>query len=394
MGSHRFFRREFLAASLSIGALLVVGLQGLLPLTVSAATEATGRSVQLSSDADGATGVTYEFKFTATQNANAYVIDFCSNSSVIGATCTAPTGFTNAGMSLTSAETTAGDTATALGGSVSTIQIDQAVTAGQSVDMTINGLVNPTNPTDSSTGFYARLTTYGATSDTAGYTATSPGTYLDYGSYAMSIINEINVTGTVEESMLFCVANQTISADCGDANDTGHAPDVDLGVLSTDYTAPSTGSIYTQISTNAVNGAVIDLKSDATGCGGLELNGNTSSQCIAPVASGGFTSSNDVGFGVKTASAFTTASGAPNATGSLIPYTSSGYGTSAYNLNYSSGNTTGITSPYGDPFLETGSTPGTVNNENMALTFGAVASPNTAAGNYSADLDMIATGTF
>jgi hypothetical protein len=398
MGSHRFFSREFVAASMSIGALLVVGLQGLLPLTVSA-DEVTSRSIQLSTSAAAATDVTYEAKFTVNSAIQAYVLEFCDDSPVIGATCTAPTGFTDASATLTSAETTASDSLTAL--NASTMVIDQTVAGAGTADIIINGLTNPTNATDatSDNGFYMRVTTYASKTDTdisggsPTFTATTPGDYLDYGGFAMSIIPEINVTGTVQESMLFCVSGAAIDQDCGDANST--APDVNLGVLSTSYSAPSTGNIWTQISTNAVNGAVVDLKSDATGCGGLELNGNTSSQCIAPISSGtgGFGSSHEVGFGVETGTAYGTTSDT-NDTGSLIPYASSGYSTGTYNLNYASDNTTGITSPYGDPFLETGSTPGPVNNQNMELTFGAVASPNTAAGNYSANMDMIATGTF
>lgn len=52
----------------------------------------------------------------------------------------------------------------------------------------------------------------------------------------------------------------------------------------------------------------------------------------------------------------------------------------------------GVTSPFGDRFLETAEAP--ANNKNMALTFGVAASNNTPAGNYSADLSLIAVGTF
>jgi hypothetical protein len=61
-------------------------------------------------------------------------------------------------------------------------------------------------------------------------------------------------------------------------------------------------------------------------------------------------------------------------------------------MGYVSGDATGVTSTYGDPILDTAGAP--VNNMGMPLTFGASAANDTAAGLYSADLSLIATGKF
>jgi hypothetical protein len=54
--------------------------------------------------------------------------------------------------------------------------------------------------------------------------------------------------------------------------------------------------------------------------------------------------------------------------------------------------TDGVTSPFGDRFLETAGGP--ANNKNMMLTFGVGTSNSTPAGTYSANLNLIAVGTF
>ena len=89
-------------------------------------------------------------------------------------------------------------------------------------------------------------------------------------------------------------------------------------------------------------------------------------------------------FGVKTGAAV-----ADTGNGSLA--IGANYSSSAYKMNYVSGDTTGVTGVYGDEIY---STPGYANSLNMPLTFGASVSPKTPAGTYSADLSLIATGTF
>jgi hypothetical protein len=158
------------------------------------------------------------------------------------------------------------------------------------------------------------------------------------------------------------------------------------GVISLNSASVYTGTINTQISTNAVSGAVISLKSSAVGCGGLINSSNTSGCFIKPALQTGI-ANGEAKFGVKTAADNVDAT---NGTVRAVP--SSGYNDTTFALNWVTGDATGVTSTYGDPILDTDSKP--ANNRNMALTFGASASNQTPAGNYSADLSLIATGKF
>jgi hypothetical protein len=393
MGSHRFFRREYVAMTLSVGALLAVSAQGLLPLTVSAA-EISSSSVALSNDTVSATSVHYKVTFTPTSTAYGYILDFCDNSPVVGVSCTAPAGFDVTGVgdgSGTSPAATVSDFAS----SASTVKVVQALTASTPTTVELTGITNPNYATSSSTGFYMRVITYDNSTDLDAYDASTAeagaGGVQDTGGFAMSTVDQISVTGTVPETMLFCVSGTAINQDCDASTGSITVPNLALGtndILATN--APSTGSLYTQISTNAASGAVVDLKSNESGCGGLELVGSGACN-ISPAPSSGFNDStaDTPDFGIKTTTA-TATSGDSFATGALVPET--GYGTDHYYMDYVAGNGSGVTSPYGSPLLDTSGAP--VNNENMQLTFGAESSPNTPAGLYTATLQMIATGTF
>src|ERR1041385_6828465 len=82
--------------ALSAGVLAAVSL---VPLLTSRTAHAyglvTARSIKLSSSAQAATDVTYSTSFTiaTTSNVGGMVVDVCSNSPIIGDSCTAPTGF-------------------------------------------------------------------------------------------------------------------------------------------------------------------------------------------------------------------------------------------------------------------------------------------------------------
>lgn len=95
-------------------------------------------------------------------------------------------------------------------------------------------------------------------------------------------------------------------------------------------------------------------------------------------------------FGVKTAAA-TDTPGA-DALGGFQPVEESGYNDATFVLNYSEDNTSGVTSVFGDPFLDTLGAP--ASNKNMQLTFGASIDDTTPAGDYATALNMVATGKF
>jgi hypothetical protein len=390
MSSFGVFNRQVRRMGVLVALLVATIVPALVPSLVAAAT-VTDRSIALSSSSKSATDVTYELKFTPVAAADAFGIDFCNDTPIVGEACTAPTGMvTTSATSATAGFTDVDDVTN--GGNHNTLRVVSTSTmaAGTPVTVDIDHITNPST-TDP---LYARIVTYDggsatATTDAEAYTSTVPGTHKDDGGVAISITDTVGVSGAVLESMTFCAANQTITKDCGDAATTGHEPILKLGetVGGTKALVPgttSTGDIYTQISTNAATGAVVWLKSGVA-CGGLKRVG-VSTCDILPSTDG--IGANDAEFGVKTAATATdsdiNASGTYQATNS--------YNSSTYLLNWVSGNATGVSSTYGDQILNTDSKP--VNNKNMQLTFGAQANNTTPAGLYSADLSLIATGKF
>lgn len=367
-------RARFVA--LAVAALMMA----FLPV-LAAAAQVTTRSIELSSTSKAATGVSYTVNFTAPGAAGAFVVDFCSNSPVIGASCTAPGGMSAA----SAASTTSGFTDVT--GSASRVVVAGTINASDNVSVVLTGITNP-----SAAGtIYARIVTYDTKAHALAYASDDLGTgNVDEGGVAISITDTVAVSGAVMESLTFCASKKTIDANCTNTD----APVLKLGetvgdVVALVPTAVSTGVINTQISTNAASGAVVRLKSGATNCGGMLRAGAPSACNIAPALQTGI-AAGDAKFGVKTATATDTP--AVGANGAYQPVAASGYNNTTYALNYVSGDATGVTSIFGDPFLDTNNAP--ANNKNMALTFGASASNSTPAGTYSADISLIATGKF
>lgn len=351
----------------------------------ASAAQVTERSIKLSTASKAATDVSYQVKFTTVGAAGAFVLDFCSDSPVVGVSCAAPAGFDASGAASVSSGVTG------VTGSTSKIVVTKSLAATTAITVDITGITNP----DDAGPLYARIVTYNNATNAGNYTSTSLGTgVVDQGGLALSITDTIGVTAGVLESLTFCVASATITADCGNAS--SNLPTLALGetVGNTKALTPdalSTGTLYTQISTNALTGAVINLKSNAIDCGGLLRSGDEANCYIAPALTGGTIAAGQAKFGVKTGTASST-SGVTDATGTIQPASGSTYNNSTYELNYVAGNATGVTSVYGDPFLDTNNAP--VNNKNMDITFGASVSNDTPAGKYSASLSMIATGKF
>lgn len=357
----------------------------------ASAAQITERSIELSSSAAGATGVSYQVNFTpnASTNAGALVIEFCKNTPLIGEACTAPTGFSVASA------TAAGFTPDASPyTNANKITLTGTVTAGSAFTLTLAGVTNPTSSTDP---LYARIVTYDTTGDAETYTSTNIGSgSVDTGSVAIGITDKIGVSAAVLESMIFCVSKAVPTQNCGGvtAPTLTLGEDVGGGVIALSPSAVSTGDIYTQISTNAASGAIVRLQSNATSCGGLLRAGAAGACDITPALhadSFGDSSQGIAKFGVKVASAADpTGTGTPNGTFQVA--NGATYNGTTYEMNYVSGNGSGVTSTYGDPILDTAGA--AITNRNMKLTFGVSAANNTPAGKYSADLGLIATGKF
>ncbi|MBI3889427.1 hypothetical protein HY312_02535 [Candidatus Saccharibacteria bacterium] len=387
MNSFRILDRRWV----SVAAVFALLIASIIPALAFAA-QVTERSIALSNSSADMDNVTYQVNFTAPAAAGAFVVEFCSNSPLIGSSCTAPAGM----LTTAAASVSSGITAVDGTDAANKILVTTAITAGEAVTADITGINNPT----AAGPLYARIVTY--------TTATAAGDYptnladnavvRDQGGVAISITPTVGVSGAVQESLSFCVAKNEIAKNCDlDANDDGTndnpAPTLRLGqdvggTLALEAGVVSEGTIWTQLSTNAVSGAIVSLKS-ATACGGMNrLNVPTCD--IAPAVTGGVTANGAAQFGVKT-SAPTDGTGTGTANGTLR--TIGSYSTSAYYLGYTQGSlTNGVTSTYGDQFIDSDGAP--VNNKNMQLTFAATVTNQTPAGLYSTDLSMIATGKF
>ncbi len=376
------FKRQFGRISAAVGILLAAIAPALTPVVASAAT-VTGRSIALSSSVKAATS-SYEVKFTVPSTSGstgAFEIDFC-DTPTIGTSCTTTGGA--AGLT-TAAVADAVDTATSPAANSVKVVLATPVAAGASVDTTLTGIVNPTN----SGVAYARIATY--TDGSTHYYYTSPtsldsgGTHLDDGSVALNYTDGFSVGGSVAETMTFCASGAAISDDCV----TTTSPKVSLGTNGVLTTTPSTGIVYTKIDTNAVGGAVVSLKSDATGCGGLlrDGTGTPAQRCgISPVTTqGSVTAISGAEFGMLVGGL-----GGSSSTSTALESTS--YDGTHYYMNYQAGDASGVTGPYGDKIFNTSGGP--VDQGTANLTFGAAISNLTPAGNYSANFNLIATGTF
>jgi len=353
---------------------------------IASAAQLTERSIALSSSSVLAKDVTYTVKFTSVDEAAAFVVDFCSNSPVIGQACTAPADF-----DVTNVASVTPDFTDVADLSANTVRVTGAIAADEEITVALDNIDNPSvvGP------IYARIVTYDTAVNANLYTAINADDNgsgkVDDGGAAISINNTIGVSGAVLESMTFCVSKNEIEEDCTNVETPVLALGEEVGdVVALTPEALSTGSIWTQISTNADGGAVISLKSNAEGCGGLIRSSAPTACDIEPAFNTGITAG-QAKFGVRT-SAATDAIDAENTTGALQPVTGSIYNDTTFAFNYILGDATGVTSTFGDPFLDTDGNP--VNNKNMQLVFGASISNDTPAGLYSVDLGLIATGKF
>lgn len=363
---------------------------GLVPAFASAA-QLTERSVELSNSSKEMTGVDYTVKFTSgTTDAAAVVLEFCSNSPLIDTACTAPVGF-----SATSATAT-GFTPSQLD---PTSRANAIVLAGTIVDAgeTTIPLANVTNP-DNAGALYVRIATYETAENAEAYVSATASTLtgaVDQGSAAVSITDSIGVSAAVLESMTFCVSGIQIELDnCTTATPGGlTAPTLKLGednsgVIALDQAHLSEGSIYTQLSTNAVGGAAVNLKS-SNDCGGLKrANVSTCDIAAANTATGNAALGQArIGVAVDAADVAPGALGTYAIAGGGSPF----YSLADFKLNYTSGGASGITSPFGDPILQSVST---ISNKNAKLTFAASVNAQTPAGLYANDYSLIATGKY
>lgn len=297
-------------------------LSGLMPIVLfhqANAQQLTLRKVTISSSQPDLAGVTYDFAFTTatTSTIQSMIFQFCSRplgtctlpgtDSTPAATETidvhhtttsvgTPTGFTGA-TAFTEQTSDAGACTDADGGSgVSTMYcVTRTDTTSETAGARTFQILNVTNPIIAQTPtaknneeIYVRVTTY---SDTAFATK------VDEGTVAASIVNQLTVTGRIQERLVFCVfalddaagSSATVGTASGNqpkdcsAAEANVSTTIDLGVidnLAISYT-PENNNPPTDlgndrfgaaiVTTNASNGLAVTYYATAAGTGTNEL---------------------------------------------------------------------------------------------------------------------------
>lgn len=374
---HRVHRISL--AGLILSVLVALGLQLLVRPQNAFADQVGSRSIKMSNPVVNATNVNYLISFDISSsyggNMKSYIVDFCQEDPLPGDVCTAPVG-----LDLSSATAVGGNTAGwTIATTASQLKVSDAtgIAGGSTVSLELSGITNPSN-----TGtFFARIYTY---SDSAfgGYTdPQNIGNIVDYGGVALSITTTISLTAFVQEEITFCVSGTLMANNCfGETPASvtiGHgAPPI------VDGTQVDSNALYMQTSTNAQTGAQVRMKVN-NACGGMSSDGGIT--CPVPPAGSSAISFNPgtADFGMNVGPSI----GGLGAMNPTAPYNQNAATKFAMSINPASG----VTSTYGSQIADSGTGCSSVNN---ALVFAAAASNITAADTYSADLTLIATGTF
>lgn len=418
------FARVKKSGTLVIASVLVVA--SILPLLRPQKAEAygsiTSRKITMSSSATGSAAagqdVTYEVSFnvaTDAQDISGVVVDFCSNTPIIGDSCTAPTGFdlniTNLAINISSGLT--GFTKDTGDSDANTLVFTNAVTpynpgaAAPQVFTLGTGAVSDgvTNPTNSNTTFYARIITFTTAAGAENYDSATPGPgnvnnpgaeppVIDAGGIALSTAAQIVVTSKVQERLFFCVYTTGVGNNCTTKSGTTVTLGDTNGVL--DPTGPYVDkSAKYSITTNASGGAVIRLKGVTltSGSNTIDAIGGTPVASAATTEQFGFCTYQSAGSGLTADPVYdgdSVGSNPADCTGttqSAGTGTTGGAGTTDFAYDTSG---SGTTSTYGDDIAS--KIAGDYSTGTMVF-IGNI-SNTTEAGIYTTTLTFVATGTY
>jgi hypothetical protein len=271
----RLFDRRVGFSVGAVGLLFATMAPALIPAFASAGTITT-RSIQMSSGVPSATS-SYQVTFTpATTGLTDMIIYFCSNSPLSGQACTAPTGFSLTGATVTAGTGTTGaaldsttNDAANPGGTNHNVIAITGMTMGTSAStLTINGV---TNPSASNTTFYARIQTYSSEGvQSTAYNDASNGavngdldtTYTDNGSVALSTSNSLGVTAAVLESLSFCLYGDAGNVTSTTANETSDTS----GYLSGTSTNVGTINSHNLDQLGALTNSTVDDQGPGANC--------------------------------------------------------------------------------------------------------------------------------
>lgn len=417
------FRRPvaFLAA---LSVLVGAAAPALLGSVVHAAGQVTSRSIQLSDSAQSGnssitsgvgsgTNVSYKVTFTVATSANVggIVVDICDNTPLIGDTsCTYPTGFGWGNLSAAAATVSnitgtwtvtsyqAGGSSAALSQVIKLSNSAPATPSG-AVSFTITGVTNPSTASTPSSAhtYYARIVTFDTAANMSQYTTTGTtraatmANMIDNGGIALSLVLPITVTARVMESFALCIAKAAYTG-VACAGPTGtDTPSITLGHTANNILTSSqidTANIYTQISTNAVNGYSVYLRA-SNSCAGLSRDGGTT--CGIPAVNSGGATGAVITAGTAAFGALVT-DGTASSGGTGTNTAVARWKTTA--PTYIMDNTTAsdnVGYTYGSKIF---SAAGQANAVANTITFAATASSTTPAGIYTENFSLIGVGTF
>jgi hypothetical protein len=430
----KVYTRGWKLSRILVAAVLVVA--SLTPLLTTKKAEAyglvTNRSIQMSSSAAGAGSVSYLVSFRVATDATDFkgiVVDFCSNTPVLGDTCSGTVGTDVPNLTTSPTVTTTGAGVGNIGsgwtaddlnsGRTLTLTNTSAFNPAAATDyfFTITGVTNPSDVAGANTvgSFFARIYTFqnDATSNhPGGYTPTNLATNIpiDAGGVALSTAAEITVTAKVAERLVFCVYTLGDGNDCGEGGGSNVKSGTSValgdtnGVLSplgpyvSAYNStpnPDQGTRFS-ITTNASFGATVRLKGTT-----LTSGGNTISACTNQATCGSTPGTEQFGLclyqaagsglavdtfydGDSAGNTSTACSGSSNTAGTG---STGGDNSAAYTFDDSG---TGTTSTYGDDLgVKTAGDYSTAN-----ISFLGNIGNATQAGIYTTTLTFIATGVY
>lgn len=362
----------------------------------ASAGQLTERQITMEFSTAGLDDNDYVLSFDPATNGDvldAVVVDFCSNSPIIGAACTAP-----AGLDLTSTgnwthdgtvyTATVVDTNGATAGGNNRVEFVNAtgsdIDAGETVTITMNA----DNP-DAVGTFYARVYTYAESTD-KGLSATSIGTERDSGGIALSTTNDVSINARVQERLTFCAgtdADASATALC--ENLDGQI--IDLGVLaaSTINVSPVSTDVDGNLQegkilldTNAYYGAKVYYYSNnslkTSGVANCEDNdGSVVNQCFNTTSTGALIGNGVEQFGMR-----------------LIEPTD--------HVDVPDENAMSASAPYNganhawitDESDEIASVGGVVAMDGLTLEFAATPSATTPSGYYTTSANFVAVASF
>ncbi len=340
----------------------------IIPGTVNAA-DLTTRKVTLSSSsaAGSSATTTYTFDFSVGTTATIASIKAQACTTASG-TCTVPTGFSQSSSTLTSTNFSGSwSVSTATTGELRASATGASSTSSGAAKQIVWG--NVQNPTTTNQTFYMRITTYTGADYSTGPT--------DTGVVAASTASGITLSGTVDETLVFCTGTSITGTDCGTVSGTS----ISFGTFSS--TAATSGTSVMAASTNAIGGYIITVNGSTLTCGGCSGTPTISAMAAATTSSIG---SEQFGLNLKdnaTPNVGTEVSPSPNGT-SLRGQSKSGYEV-ADNFKFVTGNTVAASDNGGA---------GSTNAQTFTVSYLVNIGGATEAGTYTSTMTYICTSTF